>query len=98
MFCNTAAGRTKNNITNGGYIIQFHFFYITSNAVFEKYIHFEDSKKLVNAVIYGSDANAISVANALRTEKPGRFRLKGFIDKFNQNKTSKSILNLLKHG
>lgn len=69
-------------------------FRISVKYVFEKYIHFEDSKKLVNAVIYGSDANAISVANALRTEKPGRFRLKGFIDKFNQNKTSKSILNL----
>ena len=57
-------------------------------------MHTEDKKKLINAVIYGSDANAISVANALKTETPSRFRLRGFIDKFNQNKTSKSILNL----
>ncbi len=69
-------------------------FRISVKYIFEKYLYIEDNKKLVNAVIYGSDANAISVANALRTEKPGRFRLKGFIDKFNQNKTSKSILNL----
>jgi len=57
-------------------------------------MNIEDKKKLINAVIYGSDANAISVANALKTETPSRFKLKGFIDKFNQNKTSKSILNL----
>ena len=57
-------------------------------------MHAEDKKKLINAVIYGSDANAISVANALKTETPSRFKLRGFIDKFNQNKTSKSILNL----
>lgn len=34
------------------------------------------------------------VANALRTEKPSRFKLLGFIDKFNNSKTGKSILNL----
>lgn len=79
------------------YVLSFlllFLFRIMVKYVFEKYTHFADRKKLINAVIYGSDANAISVANALRTEKPGRFRLKGFIDKFNQNKTSKSILNL----
>ena len=69
-------------------------FRILIKYVFEKYMHFEDKKKLINAVIYGSDANAISVANALKTETPSRFKLRGFIDKFNQNKTSKSILNL----
>jgi FlaA1/EpsC-like NDP-sugar epimerase len=69
-------------------------FRILIKYVFEKYMHFEDKKKLINAVIYGSDANAISVANALKTEIPSRFKLRGFIDKFNQNKTSKSILNL----
>ena len=34
------------------------------------------------------------MANALRTEKPSRFKLLGFIDKFNNSKTGKSILNL----
>jgi FlaA1/EpsC-like NDP-sugar epimerase len=57
-------------------------------------MNFEDKNELSNALIYGSDANAISVANALRTEKPRRFKLLGFIDKFNTNKTGKSILNL----
>ena len=79
------------------YVISFlllFLFRILIKYIFEKYMNFEDKKKLVNAVIYGSDANAISVANALRTETPSRFKLLGFIDKFNQNKTSKSILNL----
>ena len=79
------------------YVISFlllFLFRILIKYIFEKYMHDEDKKKLINAVIYGSDANAISVANALKTETPSRFKLRGFIDKFNQNKTSKSILNL----
>ena len=51
-----------------------------------------DVKKL-KALIYGSDNNAIAVANALQSENPGRFLLEGFIDKNNQN-TAKRILNL----
>ncbi len=79
------------------YVISFlllFLFRILIKYIFEKYMNIEDKKKLINAVIYGSDANAISVANALKTETPSRFKLRGFIDKFNQNKTSKSILNL----
>ena len=79
------------------YVLSFlllFLFRILIKYIFEKYMNIEDKKKLINAVIYGSDANAISVANALKTETPSRFKLKGFIDKFNQNKTSKSILNL----
>lgn len=79
------------------YVISFlllFLFRIMVKFFFEQYMHFEDKKKLVNAAIYGTDANAISVANALRTETPGRFKVVGFIDKFNQNKTGKSILNL----
>lgn len=69
-------------------------FRILVKYIFERYMHHEDRKRLVKAVIYGADANAISVANALRTEMPARFRLLGFIDKFHHSKTSKSILNL----
>ncbi|RYZ82322.1 MAG: polysaccharide biosynthesis protein, partial [Proteobacteria bacterium] len=79
------------------YVISFlllFLFRIMVKYMFEKYMNIEDRKKMLGAVIYGADANAISVANALTTEVPGRFRLLGFIDKFNQNKTSKSILNL----
>lgn len=79
------------------YVISFlllFLFRIMVKFFFEQYLQFEDKKKRVNAVIYGADANAISVANALRTETPGRFRVVGFVDKFNQNKVGKSILNL----
>lgn len=79
------------------YVISFlllFLFRIMVKFFFEQYMHFEDKKKLVNAVIYGADANAISVANALRTETPGRFRVVGFVDKFNQSRVGKSILNL----
>jgi len=69
-------------------------FRIMVKYIFERYMHFEDKKKLTNAIIYGADANAISVANALKTETPSRFKLLGFIDKFNHDKTGKSILNL----
>jgi FlaA1/EpsC-like NDP-sugar epimerase len=79
------------------YVLSFlllFLFRIMIKYIFEQYMHFEERKKLINAVIYGADANAISVANALKGESTVRFKLKGFIDKFNQNKTSKSILNM----
>lgn len=79
------------------YVISFvmlFLFRILVKYTFEKYMNIEDRKNLIGAVIYGADANAISVANSLRAEVPSRFRLLGFVDKFNHNKTSKSILNL----
>lgn len=79
------------------YVISFlllFLFRILVKYFFEKHMNVDDKRKLVNAVIYGADANAISVANALRTELPSRFNLLGFIDKFKQNKTGKSILDL----
>jgi len=60
---------------------------------FDKYIFAAQSKNLTKAIIFGTDANAIAVANALKSESPKRFRLIGFIDKMNQNNT-KRILNL----
>ena len=70
------------------------FFYrIIVKQTFEKYFNSIGSEKKVSAIIYGSDANAIAVANALNSEIPGRFKLLGFIDKNNQNAT-KRILNL----
>jgi FlaA1/EpsC-like NDP-sugar epimerase len=61
--------------------------------IFETYFKELQTGKLVNALVYGSDANAISVANALKAEVPTRFKLIGFIDKYNQNR-SKRILDL----
>jgi FlaA1/EpsC-like NDP-sugar epimerase len=60
---------------------------------FENYVKSSRSAPLVRAIIYGTDANAIAVANALKSEMPGRFKLVGFIDKYSQNK-SKMILGL----
>lgn len=61
--------------------------------VFENYFNLNQGKKLPRAIIYGSDANAIAVANALKSEIPGRFKIVGFIDKSSHNK-SKMILGL----
>lgn len=70
------------------------FFYrILVKQTFEKLFNDADSNKRITAVIYGSDANASAVANALKSEVPGRFTLVGFIDKNNQNST-KRILDL----
>ncbi|WP_395059685.1 SDR family NAD(P)-dependent oxidoreductase [Flavobacterium sp.] len=60
---------------------------------FEAYLKGIQSEKLVRAIVYGSDANAISVSNALISEIPNRFKLLGFIDKHNSN-SSKRILDL----
>jgi len=66
---------------------------IVVKQTFEVYFSESKTENLVRALIYGSDANAISVANALKTEKPTRFRIVGFVDKKNQN-SSKRVLDL----
>ncbi|WP_294819410.1 nucleoside-diphosphate sugar epimerase/dehydratase [uncultured Flavobacterium sp.] len=60
---------------------------------FENYLNTSRNEKLVKAIIYGTDANAIAVANALKSEIPSRFKLVGFVDKYGQNR-SKMILGL----
>jgi FlaA1/EpsC-like NDP-sugar epimerase len=70
------------------------FFYrIIVKQVFERYMNSSKEVNKKKAIIYGTDANATAVANALNSETPGRFKLIGFIDKNNLN-TSKRILNL----
>jgi FlaA1/EpsC-like NDP-sugar epimerase len=79
------------------YVISFlllFLFRILVKDIFEKYTQVGNGNKLIKAVIFGADANAISVANALKTEKPSRFKLIAFIDKYKESNTSKSILNL----
>lgn len=61
--------------------------------IFEVYFKGIQSANLVNAIVYGADANAISVSNALQSETPTRFKLLGFIDKYSLNE-SKQILGL----
>jgi FlaA1/EpsC-like NDP-sugar epimerase len=60
---------------------------------FELYFTERNDNKLIKTLIYGTDANAISVANALNFETPSRFKIVGFVDKNNQN-ASKRMLDL----
>lgn len=72
----------------------FLFFYrVIVKQVFEVFIKDAQGGNLINALVYGADANAISVSNALNSEIPSRFKLLGFIDKYNIH-DSKRILNL----
>ena len=79
------------------YLISFlllFLFRILVKNVYESYTRSAEKNTLLNVVIYGADANAISIANALKTEVPARFNVRGFIDKYHVSKTSKRILNL----
>jgi FlaA1/EpsC-like NDP-sugar epimerase len=59
--------------------------------IFEKY---NNSKiDVPKAIIYGSDANAIAVSNALQYENPKRFNIIGFLDPKTKN-SNKKINNL----
>ncbi|WP_428979044.1 polysaccharide biosynthesis protein [Flavobacterium acetivorans] len=58
---------------------------------FEHYVAEKNDVKLVRTLIYGTDANAISVANALKLERPSRFKIVGFVDKKNQNSTKRML-------
>jgi len=60
---------------------------------FELYFSDKGTNKLIRTIIYGTDANAISVANALKFETPTRFKIVGFVDKNNQN-SNKRMLDL----
>nr|WP_315164817.1 nucleoside-diphosphate sugar epimerase/dehydratase [uncultured Flavobacterium sp.] len=58
---------------------------------FELYFSERGSNKLIRTIIYGTDANAISVAKALKVETPSRFKIVGFVDKNNQNATKRML-------
>lgn len=60
---------------------------------FEYYFSEKSDIKLSRTIIYGTDANAISVANALKLESPPRFKIVAFVDKNDQN-SSKRMLDL----
>ncbi|OXB00991.1 polysaccharide biosynthesis protein [Flavobacterium plurextorum] len=66
---------------------------VVVKQTFEMYFSEKTNSKLIRTVIYGTDANAISVANALKFETPSRFKIVGFVDKNNQN-ASKRMLDL----
>lgn len=60
---------------------------------FELYFSENHHTKLVRTIIYGTDANAISIANALNLETSAGFKVIGFVDHNNQN-ASKRLLDL----
>ena len=68
-------------------------FRILIKSVFERYFSKTNSYRLISALVYGSDANAIAVANALKSEIPSRFKLVGFISPKSRG-LSKTILDL----
>jgi FlaA1/EpsC-like NDP-sugar epimerase len=66
---------------------------VVVKQTFELYFVEKNDTKLIKTVIYGTDANAISIANALKFESPSRFKIIGFVDKNNQN-ASKRMMDL----
>lgn len=66
---------------------------VVVKQTFELYLSDKNTAKLIRTVIYGTDANAISVANALKFETPSRFKIVGFVDRNNQN-ASKRMMDL----
>ena len=66
---------------------------VVVKQTFELYFIEKNDTKLIKTIIYGTDANAISIANALRFETPSRFKILGFVDRNNQN-ASKRMLDL----
>lgn len=61
--------------------------------VFDQYLAEKRNGNLVKVIVYGVNANAISLANALKFENPARYKVLGFIDKNTKNQ-SKRILDL----
>ncbi|RZN84515.1 MAG: polysaccharide biosynthesis protein [Winogradskyella sp.] len=68
-------------------------FRVIVKQVFEVYLNFSNKEKELRVLVYGTDENAIAIASALKSEKPNRYSVIGFIDKGERNK-SKQILGL----
>ncbi len=66
---------------------------IVVKQFFEHYLTESKNNKLERALIYGDGFNATALANALRSERPARFKLLGFVDSDRSN-TTKRILDL----
>jgi FlaA1/EpsC-like NDP-sugar epimerase len=80
-------------VINGFLSFSFLFLYrVIVKQTYERYFNLGDRTNLTKALIFGTDANAIALANALQTEIPKRFKVTGFIEKSSQN-TTKRILN-----
>ncbi|MFM2229275.1 MAG: hypothetical protein RL607_533 [Bacteroidota bacterium] len=91
--------KSKVYLTTGAFInavlsFSFLFFFrLIVKQVFDKIFNANADGNKIPAIIFGTDANATAVANALQSENPGKFKILGFVDQDNQNFT-KRILNL----
>ncbi|KDN53971.1 polysaccharide biosynthesis protein CapD [Flavobacterium seoulense] len=66
---------------------------VVVKQVFEHFFTEKNDLKLPRTLIYGTDANALAVANALKLERPSRFKIVGFVDRSSQN-SSKRMMDL----
>jgi FlaA1/EpsC-like NDP-sugar epimerase len=69
------------------------FFRILVKFAFEHLIKNESKDRLIRTVVFGSDANAIAIVNAIQSESPRRFEVVAFVDKLKGN-DSKRLLGL----
>jgi FlaA1/EpsC-like NDP-sugar epimerase len=68
-------------------------FRVLVKQVFEAYFDHAAKDDQINVMIYGIDSNAIAISNALKVQRPVRYKLIGFIDKKGKDQ-SKEILGL----
>lgn len=66
---------------------------VVVKQVFEHFYSEKSDLNLPRTLIYGADANALAVANALKLERPSRFKIVGFVDRNSQN-SSKRMMDL----
>ncbi|MEO8254863.1 MAG: polysaccharide biosynthesis protein, partial [Flavobacterium sp.] len=62
---------------------------VVIKQVFEYFFFERNDLNLPRTIIYGTDANALAVANALKLEVPTRFKIVGFVDKNSQNSSKR---------
>jgi len=67
-------------------------FRVLVKQVFESYLRLTSNTGVTKALIYGSNTNAIAIANALKSEIPSRFKIIGFVN--TSKDESKRILGL----
>ncbi|WP_452221570.1 polysaccharide biosynthesis protein [Lacinutrix salivirga] len=78
------------------FLISFSLLYLFRlfvKQVFVSYFNNDNSTESIKVLIYGSNANAIAIASALKAEIPSRFKILGFVTNDNKN-NSKQILGL----
>ncbi len=61
--------------------------------VYENFIKIPNAKSVKRVLIYGVDANAIAIANAIKSEHPSRFKPVGFVNNDVKNE-KKEVLGL----